>query len=349
MISSPPALNTEPELSLLLLDEHDRPSRSRLLGVGAGSILLNILLLSGFVTLAGMEGSPGGRPPQPSEISKSTPLIFPRELTQKEPNRAEVTKQIHLADLVSKPELRPEKRVFSPPPVQRSAPSQASQPATPALEPPKIVAQAPPTLGTTPDVLPPPTAPPQIQATEKPKLAFESPGLSSASPSSRPGGLGKIAPPRATVEDAVRAASRPGSGGVVIGDMPDDSGIGQRLGQTPSPGRQASQVELLSDPQGVDFKPYLIRVLAAVRRNWFSVIPESGRLGRQGKVVIQFSINKAGAVPKLVITLPSGTEALDRAAVAGISASNPFPPLPTEFRGDQIRVQLVFSYNVQGR
>ncbi len=119
--------------------------------------------------------------------------------------------------------------------------------------------------------------------------------------------------------------------------------------QTPSPGRQASQVELLSDPQGVDFKPYLIRVLAAVRRNWFSVIPESGRLGRQGKVVIQFSINKTGAVPKLVITLPSGTEALDRAAVAGISASNPFPPLPTEFRGDQIRVQLVFSYNVQGR
>ena len=54
-------------------------------------------------------------------------------------------------------------------------------------------------------------------------------------------------------------------------------------------------------------------------------------------------------MPKLVIVMPSGTEALDRAAVAGISASNPFPPLPSEFRGDQIRLQLAFSYNVPTR
>jgi outer membrane biosynthesis protein TonB len=47
--------------------------------------------------------------------------------------------------------------------------------------------------------------------------------------------------------------------------------------------------------------------------------------------------------------MPSGTEALDRAAVAGVSASNPFPPLPGEFKGDQIRVQLVFFYNVASR
>ena len=60
-------------------------------------------------------------------------------------------------------------------------------------------------------------------------------------------------------------------------------------------------------------------------------------------------IAKDGGVPKLVIVTPSGTEALDRAAVAGISASNPFPPLPAEYRGNQLRLQLNFSYNLRGR
>jgi outer membrane biosynthesis protein TonB len=48
-----------------------------------------------------------------------------------------------------------------------------------------------------------------------------------------------------------------------------------------------------------------------------------------------------------VLDPPSGVVALDRAAVAGISASSPFPPLPPEFKGDEIRVQLSFLYNVK--
>jgi TonB family protein len=117
----------------------------------------------------------------------------------------------------------------------------------------------------------------------------------------------------------------------------------------PSPGRIGSSLELLSDPEGVDFKPYLIKVLSAVRRNWFAVIPESAKFGRRGKVLIQFSIDRDGNVPKLVIAMPSGADALDRAAVAGISASNPFPPLPAEFRGNQIRLQFSFLYNMPVR
>jgi outer membrane biosynthesis protein TonB len=48
-----------------------------------------------------------------------------------------------------------------------------------------------------------------------------------------------------------------------------------------------------------------------------------------------------------VIETPSGVEALDRAAVAGISASVPFPPLPSEFKGSEIRLQFAFKYNVR--
>ena len=37
----------------------------------------------------------------------------------------------------------------------------------------------------------------------------------------------------------------------------------------------------------------------------------------------------------------------DRAAVAGISASVPFPPLPAEFKGSEVRLQFAFVYNMK--
>ena len=63
-------------------------------------------------------------------------------------------------------------------------------------------------------------------------------------------------------------------------------------------------------------------------------------------MAIQFSIARDGKVPKLVIETSSGTDPLDRAAVAGISASTPFPPLPSDFKGDKIVLQFNFSYNM---
>ena len=65
--------------------------------------------------------------------------------------------------------------------------------------------------------------------------------------------------------------------------------------------------------------------------------------------MIQFSIDRKGAVPKLVIADGAGTDALDRAAVAAISASYPFPPLLADYKGDQIRLQLAFAYNMPTR
>jgi TonB family protein len=106
-------------------------------------------------------------------------------------------------------------------------------------------------------------------------------------------------------------------------------------------------VNLLSDPMNVDFRPYLARILALVRRNWLTVIPASARMGNRGLVVVQFIVDRNGQVPKLVIATPSGVESLDRAAVAGVSASVPFPPLPAEFKGRDIRLQFAFKYNMK--
>jgi TonB family protein len=275
-----------------------------------------------------------------------TPLIEPpSELTQKAPNRGKIGKEFDLESLRARP------RLFIPPGPRAGAPtvrvpdSGAAPPPT-LPEPPKLDSSlarlAPPPLGTSPPVQAPP---PVIRTEEKPKLVFETPGAPSGTPASG----GKLAPPANSVQEALRAAARRGpSGGLIVGDLTEGpGGRGAGLDLPPASGRAGSSLELLSDPQGVDFRPYLIRILASVRRNWMAVIPQSARLGRAGRVQIQFAIARDGRVPKLVIALPSGTEALDRAAVAGISASNPFPPLPAEFRGEQVRLQFTFLYNMR--
>jgi TonB family protein len=106
-------------------------------------------------------------------------------------------------------------------------------------------------------------------------------------------------------------------------------------------------VELQTDPEGADFKPYLRQILSIVRANWRRVIPESARMGTlRGRTVLEFIISRDGSIPKLVTADPSGSEPLDRAAVAGLSMSNPLPPLPADFKGYQIRLALSFAYNM---
>ena len=103
---------------------------------------------------------------------------------------------------------------------------------------------------------------------------------------------------------------------------------------------------ILSDTRGVDFGPYLARVIIAVRRNWYSMIPESARLGEKGRVALVFEILKDGTVPELRLVASSGKEALDLAAMGSIRASNPFPPLPTEFTGNHLVLEFIFLYNL---
>jgi TonB family protein len=103
---------------------------------------------------------------------------------------------------------------------------------------------------------------------------------------------------------------------------------------------------ILSDTLGVDFGPYLARVVLIVKRNWYSVIPESARLGEKGRVGIVFEILKDGSVPQLRLVASSGADPLDRAALAGIRASIPFPPLPEEFTGNHLVLQFIFLYNM---
>ncbi len=143
--------------------------------------------------------------------------------------------------------------------------------------------------------------------------------------------------PGRVIEEELRRGQEGGGASVPLGDL---GGINPNFG-VPYP-------TILSETRGVDFGPYLIRLLRTVRANWYRVIPASVRWGEQGMVVIVFSIQKGGSVPdgQPIVVRSSGRSHLDRSALSAIRASQPFPPLPEEFTGEQIVLQFTFLYNL---
>jgi hypothetical protein len=129
---------------------------------------------------------------------------------------------------------------------------------------------------------------------------------------------------------------------------PNDAGTGTHI-------PQPNNIEILSDTQCVDFGPYLQGVLKDVRKNWHNAIPASAQR-KHGKVVIEFTIAKDGRV-RGMRQIPASGEIvklnmfgfddadLKRAAWAGITASDPFPPLPSEFGGPYLALRVSFLYD----
>ena len=128
-------------------------------------------------------------------------------------------------------------------------------------------------------------------------------------------------------------------------------GAGQ-AGEFGSPGRSGAkaldQAEILTDTMGVDFSPYLTRIVQIVKQNWYNLMPPSvyPPILKQGKLSIEFVILKDGKTTGMVVHTSSGDVALDRAAWASITASTPFPPLPREFPGQILGLRFYYFYNL---
>lgn len=204
------------------------------------------------------------------------------------------------------------------PPQQAQAPQVAQNPTEqpPVQQPPQQSPPAPPASQIA-QVAPPPTPRPTPQPTFGGSMSASS-----------------------AVEEAARAvaANRGGYGG-------EGGDFGTNLGQ--SGAKTVGQLDVLSDTMGVDFGPYLSRVVQNVRANWYNIIPEVARppIMKKGKLSIEFAILKDGKVAGMKLATGSGDVALDRAAWGGITASNPFPPLPQEFGGQYLYLRFNFFYN----
>jgi TonB C terminal len=178
---------------------------------------------------------------------------------------------------------------------------------------------------------PPPPAPTQNQSA---KLQTQTPALSAQQAF---GGSPQWAGSAIEQAERATAANRGGFSG-------DGGNYGFGNGK---PTAAMGPLEVLTDTMGVDFGPYLQRVLHDVRLNWYNLIPESAKppILKKGKLTIEFAILKDGTVAGMKLAATSGDVALDRGAWGGITASNPFPPLPAEFGGQYLGLRFTFYYN----
>lgn len=144
------------------------------------------------------------------------------------------------------------------------------------------------------------------------------------------------------IEQAARAAAA--NRGRYGGGEGGDYGLSQGRNGAKTMG----QAEILTDTMGVDFGPYLTRITEIVRNNWYNLLPPSvyPPILKQGKLSIEFFILKNGQVSGMQVHTTSGDVALDRAAWASITASNPFPPLPREFQGQNMGLRFYYFYNL---
>ncbi len=185
-------------------------------------------------------------------------------------------------------------------------------------------------------------APPQQQQPSKSQgnQTAQLEGLPPQQNSSAPNPFAAALSHGSSTEQLARQAAASRAGGLSAGG--GDMGMGLRGG-----GNIRSNMEILTDTQGVDFGPYLARVVETVRMNWYNLIPESARspLFKKGVVAIEFAIMKNGTVAGMRLDSTSGDVALDRGAWGGITASNPFPPLPGEFHGAYLGLRFRFYYN----
>lgn len=176
---------------------------------------------------------------------------------------------------------------------------------------------------------------PQIAQLENPNMAPKSDvptGLQ----------LPRTSPGRALEDSARESIKGAGQGtGSFGGPIPPAPGGGGGQGYL------GGNVEMLTPTEGVDFSNYLARVLASVKRNWLSLIPQSAKFER-GRVALQFRILRDGNVPypEPNLLLGSGRDPLDRAAMSSIRTSSPFEPLPPAFRGPYIELRFIFLYNL---
>jgi outer membrane biosynthesis protein TonB len=239
-------------------------------------------------------------------------LDAPKDLSRLTPKPKAIPEKNHTQQLDQKTlqQLRAMRKAEAPAPAPapaQPAPTQAA-PTPPAPQPP------------------PPAPPPTQQAlVEAPRPA----------PPTRP----NFGNPNQSAGDAIRKAAQ---------DAAHDRGSGDYApGPSGGQGGMAGTAEILSDTQGVDFGPYIRKILGDIRRNWIPLIPEEARppLNKQGETLIRFTISSDGHITAMNLDGSSQDTAIDRACWGGITGVGQFPPLPANFKGPNLELRVDFFTN----
>ena len=191
---------------------------------------------------------------------------------------------------------------------------------------------------------PQPVTPPQQARVEPPPLPTPkpvpvrpNPSPSSAVPDAPRPNFGAAPSASQSMRDLARGVA--GSHGAS-----NAGGFSTPVGHTGGSG----EAEILSDTMGVDFGPYIKRLLIRIRAAWIPLLPEETEppLNKEGMTLIRFRIEPDGHLSYMHLDDSTHDPAIDRAAWSSINSQGQFPPLPAEFKGPNLdlRIQFVISH-----
>jgi protein TonB len=201
-------------------------------------------------------------------------------------------------------------RLLSAGSIRAPAPVQAEEPAPPAAAPkPKIEKPAP-----VEEVPKPSKSAVLLPAKEDNKKKPTPP------PVSRPG------------KTSAPAVSLPSSG---------EEAVGSTNSGPPGPAGAAGAAGIGSlklDQADFKYPVYIERMVLIISMNWFKPAQSV-----QTSPVVHFQIERDGTIVEPRIVTSSGLPFVDRAALRAVIASSPLPPLPAEYGGPHLGIQVVFE------
>jgi len=231
---------------------------------------------------------------------------------------------------------------FKPTP-KSAAPAQTPRIQAPAAPAPKAPEQ--PQTQPAPQAAAPPSPPPVVEQSPLPtprsapqQNVAALPSAPAPSPTASKPNFGN---PNTSARDMVRQAGQAPRGGG-LDDGPN--GVTGRHGL-------GSGVEMLTDPQGVDFNEYLKKVISEIRTTWEPLIPEEARppLNKQGEMQIRFTILADGRIGAMTPEWSTHDDAINRSCWGSITGVGQFPPLPAQFHGPSIELRVHYLVNKEPR
>jgi len=118
-------------------------------------------------------------------------------------------------------------------------------------------------------------------------------------------------------------------------------GEGYALARSSTGNRVIYRGRLPSGTQSAELSAWGRQAVEAVQKSW--VLPLSGREWSGGQVAVTVVVEKDGRASLVRINNSSTLALLDRSALAAVTASLPFPPLPDDFVGLNLEAFFLFD------
>jgi periplasmic protein TonB len=117
-----------------------------------------------------------------------------------------------------------------------------------------------------------------------------------------------------------------------------EEATGPASSTAPGAGGTAGIGSLKLDQADFKYPVYIERMVQIISLNWFRPAQAV-----QTNPIVHFQIERDGTITDPRIVTSSGLPFVDRAALRAVLASSPLPPLPAEYGGPHLGIQVVFE------